>query len=134
MNLAETFYDMRDENAAAAKLQEACSDAGHRRESLYWQMDEFRKDYGRKLRKIVQQRAARIVRKNSHAWCVDVDVAPMHNHTTHETLPLVTIRWADKGTDLKLTCIPSVPCMLEQFLDRFEHVVKATQLHRRDGK
>lgn len=129
MNLEEAFYDMRDENAAAAKLQEACSSAGYRRESLYRQMDEFRNGYGKKLRRIVQRRAARIVRKNSRAWCVDVDVFPLHNHTTHDTLPLVTIRWADKGTDLKLTCVPSGPLALAQFLERFEHVIVATQLH-----
>lgn len=123
-NLEETYYDMRDENTSAAKLQESFSEAGQRRESLYWQMEELRKGYGRKLRTLLQKRAARIVRKNSTAWHVDVDVKPMHNHTT---LPLIVIRWADRGTELRMTAIPPVPCMVEQA------VVKASQLHRREA-
>ena len=131
--LTDCLLYMSEENTTAATLQEAASDAGHKRESLYWQMDELRKAYGRPLRKLMQKRASRIVRKHSLAWCVDVDIVPMHDHTTHLTRPMVKIQWADKGAEIRMTCIGVTPSHLEQFLDRFEKVVMACQLHRSDA-
>lgn len=129
--LADLVLEMSDENSAVAKLQAELSAAGGRRESLFWKLEELRKDYGKTIRCAVRARASRIVRRHSHAWCVDVTVVPLHNGITKVSHPLVEIRWADKGTAVTMTCVVMALNHLDEFLERFKAVVIASQLHRK---
>jgi len=129
--LADLVVEMGDENSAAAKLSEELSSVGWRRESAYNRLEEFRKDYGKTVRCAVRARASRIVRRHSHAWCVDVRVVPLHDHVEHVSRPLVEIRWQDKGTAVTMTCVVMAPSQLDEFIERFKAVVIASQLHRK---
>ena len=127
--IQDIIWGMSEENTHAATIQENYSAAGHDQTSARRCYENMRKDYGKRLRELVGRRTRRIVLKHSQSWGTEVDVFPLHSHITHTSTPLLTVKWDGRHGKIELKCWAVTPEKVEQFLERFEAVVVATQLH-----
>jgi len=128
--IQDIIWGMTDENKAASVISEHLASTSHAYTYAQTDYSNLRRKYAKALRSYVRRKVGRIVIKHSQSWCVEVAVHPLHNHTTHDSQPLVTVKWDGKHGKIELVCYAITPERVEQFLERFEAVVKATELHQ----
>jgi len=124
--IEKILWRMEGENIDAAILKKKHTEAIHTREKLYFYVQEMEALYGKKLRALVQRKAARIVRKYTRSFPLSVEVAPLYAHGKDKVTPLIIIRWSDRHAEVKLRALATEPAIVEQFLEMFESMVKAT--------
>lgn len=128
--IQDIIWGMTDENKSAAAISETYSATGQAETEARRCWDKLRATYAKDLRRYVSRKATRMVFKHSQSWGVEVDVFPLHDHVAHTTGPLVEVEWKGRHGEIKLKCWAITPERVEQFLERFEAVVIATQLHQ----
>lgn len=127
--IQDIILGMSEENTHAATIHEELSRHSLDQSQIRMVYESMRKGYGKKLREMIGRKTRKIAFKHSQSWGTHVDVFPLHNHITHTTTPLVEVKWDGRHGEIKLKCWAITPEKVEKFLERFEAVVIATQLH-----
>lgn len=121
------YGSMEDSNRHASKVCEEMSQAGRAYEHHMGAYNEMRKDYMRDLRNVVVKKCLRIVKKHSNSWFANVEVLPLHDHTTHISSTLMKISWEGKCGKFTVQGMVPTPDHVEQLIARFQRTLIAIQ-------